>query len=140
MELFNYRLILFADFIASANEPLQKFMKITKMRDSATHATPINVLYNSSVFELLPDCFDSWFFECNTGDPVIEGFEMGIGTIQSVFTFFNLRSCKEFSHLFDITGNGQAVELYGGKVLTKKSTLKDYAENLIDFAQKRLKN
>lgn len=133
-----YRLLAFANFLASAEQPSEVNLRIADMSDTPDIDEPLkHAFYDLNVFELLPDCFDDWFFECRNGNPIIEGYDdSGIGTVGSVFQFFYLISCQEFMHLFDISHTGQSCDLYGGAMLNRKSTLKNYAQNIVEFVNK----
>lgn len=133
-EIYFSRLLAFADFIVSLEQPSEINLKIAEIRDIGKPI--IYTFYDLSVFELLPDCFNNWFLECRTGNPIIEGYDdSGIGTIDSVFQFFGLTKCQEFTHLFDISARGQMCEVYGGVMLNRKSTLKNYAQNIVEFVK-----
>jgi hypothetical protein len=93
------------------------------------------VLYHEWIFEELPVCFDEWYYDEQTGNPLYEGCDPKEGTVAAVIDFFNL-SLDEFGHLFDIEGF-QLCNRFGGAPLTINSHGIDVAQNISELLKRR---
>lgn len=94
----------------------------------------IAVKYNSSFFINMPSWFEEWEFSEHFQEPELREIK-DLGFAGSCMNFFSL-SAKEFSHLFDTEGY-QNTKMFGGECLSKCSSAKDVALNIIDFVKRR---
>jgi len=131
------RLLAFADFLDGQNDTWERKVKNCDIRDweGKTYSiTRVQVILG--IFDFIPDVFESWYFEHVSRDPVLEGNELIKSTIDSVYEFFGLETI-DFCQLFAM--RSQNIE-YGGIVLDENSTLKDIAQNIVNYVGKKRYN
>lgn len=125
-EIFNNRLLKFADFIAGLPEPDEKETRKIKMsfiRGGEKEAVEVNVLF--WVFRELPFCFnedDEWYFDSFSEEPKIGPAE-STSTIESVFEFFNLE--EGFLEIFAVNNE-----------VNEESVYYDIAQNIVNYVKK----
>ena len=104
-QIYRERLLFFADFLYSQQEPTDKTTASIEMLDyydGQPRKTKVKALM--WIFNELPSAFtDDWFEEAVTGEPIINPPEgSGISTIESVFMFFGLKSADDFQKIFAV--------------------------------------
>ena|SRR6218665_1817039 len=126
-KIYRERLLYFADYLHGQQEPKEKPIASIEMLDYI-NGEPIktNIRALMWIFNELPNVFvDDWFEEAVTGEPIINPpAGSGIGTIESVFIFFGLKTAENFKKLFAVNDR-----------LSEKATYREIAECIVAFVR-----
>lgn len=137
-EIYNERLLFFADFLKGEETPRDAELLSEVELVAVEHKVRIHykVKYRQWIFEVLPGAFDQWYFDEFSGDPLYEGCDTEAGTVAAVIDFFGL-SQDEFCHCFDIEGF-QLCDRFGGvKLNIDSSQGNEIAHNIVELVKRR---
>ncbi len=137
-ELYNVRLLFFADHIASikyhlAHELIDGVELVTVSEKVRIH---YKVQYRHWIFDELPGVFEDWYYDEMTGTALFPGCDPKNGAAAAVIDYFGLNE-DEFCHCFDIEGLQQA--RFGGAGLNNESSGSDFAFNIVELVKYRRK-